>query len=119
LGRSDCQCVEEEILLMAASGVTIDPDISGRDDPPPMLCLAAQLSVLFGTHHEMDVLRRDGAAEQILYIPSGAAIRSELLLVGQRTPGAIHDNSPGANTYKRRLVPSGGVPRLSVFGDEL
>ena len=35
---------------MAATGVTIDPDISGRDDPPPMLCLAAQLSVLFGTH---------------------------------------------------------------------
>jgi hypothetical protein len=50
LGRSDCQCVEEEILLMAATGVTIDPDISGRDDPTAMLCLVAQMSVLFGTH---------------------------------------------------------------------
>jgi hypothetical protein len=79
---------------MAASGVTIDPDISGRDDPPPMLCLAAQLSVLFGTHHEMGVLRRDGAAEQILYMSSGTAIRSELLLVGQRTILLLHSSPP-------------------------
>jgi hypothetical protein len=35
---------------MSATGVTIDPDISGRDDPTPMLCLVAQLSALFGTH---------------------------------------------------------------------
>ena len=95
---------------MAATGVTIDPDISGRDNPTPMLCLVAQLSVLFGTHSTgggMRDLRRDGAAEAD---PLHAFRRRHSVRASSgwtTNAGAVHDNSPGASTYKRRLVQSG------------
>jgi hypothetical protein len=129
---------------MAATGVMIQISV-GRDNLTPMLCLDSGAVVcpvwhtlsrrqeprIGGSSSDMErqrsdcpfaetrVLRWEKAADQTLRLPSGVAIRSALLLIAQRTRGAVHDNSPGGSTYMRLLVQSGGAPHLSFFGAEL
>src|ERR1700730_10804274 len=76
---------------------------------PPHISYAnfATENVTHFMFYETGVLRWGRSCRSELFTClSGAASRSALLLIAQRTPDAVHDNSPGATRPKRSSVSS-------------